>query len=318
MLIINKPFPFLPALVAAVAVWSQPAPLLSRDAERAQVFVSDVALFWSAYDGWMKSGGAENSLAAILKKQYLEKASDGVLDFTPNRIVDAESLAAKILEDRSYYERARPYAARIAALEPEIRALYRRFQEWYPDARFPALYFVVGRRNSGGMSSPRALIIGVEMFGDEKARLRFDVMVPMVAHELMHFQQQTSQEKGSGFLASCIREGAADFLAERLAGKHINESIKSYGDSHERELWERFQTDLQRKDGHRAWLYNGRDPNRIGPPDLGYYMGYKITQAFYQASADSNAALRTIIEMKDPEAILTGSRYGARFGAASK
>lgn len=315
---IHKSFTALPALVAAAAVWCQPAPLLSRDAERAPVSVSDVALFWSAYDAWTKLGGADDSLAAILKTQYLEKASDGVRDFTPNRIVDAESLAAKILEDRSYYERARPYAARIAALEPEIRALYRRFREWYPDARFPALYFVVGRRNSGGMSSPRALIIGVEMFGDEKARLRFDVMVPMVAHELMHFQQQTTEEKGGGFLASCIREGAADFLAERLAGKHINESIKSYGDSHERELWERFQADLVRKDGHRTWLYNGRDPNRTGPPDLGYYMGYKITQAYYQASADTGAALRTIIEMKDPEVILKGSRYGERFGVSSK
>lgn len=291
---------------------------LSRDPERAPISVADVALFWRAYDEWAKVGSAPEQLAGILQKEYLDKASEGVRDFTPNRIVDARSLAEKILEDRNYYERARPYAGRIAALEPEIRAIYRRFREWYPEARFPALYFVVGRRNSGGMSSPRALIIGTEMFGDEKARLRFDVMTPMVAHELMHYQQQSSEEKGSGFLATCIREGSADFLAERLAGRHINEGIKSYGDSHERELWEQFQLDLQKKDGHRAWLYNGRDPNRVGPPDLGYYLGYKITQAFYQASADRAAALRVIIEMRDPEMILKESRYADRFGAIPK
>lgn len=302
------------ALVAA----GQPSAELSRDPERAPVSVSGVALFWRAYDKWVESGGAHERLAAILNAAYLAKASEGVQDFTPNRIVDAESLAAKILEDRAYYERARPYSGKIASLEPEIRKLYRRFREWYPDARFPALYFVVGRRNSGGMSSARALIIGTEMFGDEKARLRFDIMVPMVAHELMHFQQQTSEEKGSGFLASCIREGAADFLAERLAGKHINESIKSHGDSHERELWERFQVDSRQKERHRAWLYSARDPNRASPPDLGYYMGYKITQSFYQASADPAAALRTIIEIRDPEAIFRESRYADRFGKPGK
>lgn len=302
------------SLVAACCAAAQPAVELARDPDRAPISVSDVALFWRAFDAWIAAGADNSKLAAVLKTEYLDKASDGVKDFTPNRIIDAESLAARILDDRGYYERARPYSSQILALEPQIRAIYRRFREWYPEARFPALYFVVGRRNSGGMSSQRALIIGTEMFGDERARLRFDVMVPMVAHELMHFQQQTSEQKGAGFLASCIREGAADFLAERLAGKHINESIKSYGDAHERELWERFNQDLNKPDGHRAWLYNARDAKRVGPPDLGYYLGYKITQAFYQASADPAAALRTIIEMHDPEQILKQSRYAARFG----
>ncbi|MBL8292022.1 MAG: hypothetical protein JNN08_09305 [Bryobacterales bacterium] len=291
---------------------------LSRDPDKAPVSIADVSLFWRAFDLWVSGGGQSDKLALVLKTEYLDKGSDGVKDFTPNRIIDAESLAARILEDRGYYERARPYAEKILAFEPEIRAIYRKFRDWYPAARFPALYFVVGRRNSGGMSSQRALIIGTEMFGDDRARLRFDVMVPMVAHELMHFQQRTSQEKGSGFLASCLREGAADFLAERLAGRHINESIKSYGDAHERELWERFQQDVTRPDGHRAWLYNARDSKRVGPPDLGYYMGYKITQSFYQASTDPAAALRAIIEMHDPEDIFQRSQYGNRFGRAGK
>jgi Predicted Zn-dependent protease (DUF2268) len=282
--------------------------------EQTVVSVSDVALFWAAYDKWLAAGASPETLPGILQKEYLDKGSDGLKDFIPNRIVSAKDLAEKILEDRGYYERSRPFAARIAPIEPEVREIYRKFREMYPAAQFPAVYFVVGRRNSGGMSSARALIIGAEMFGDERARLRFDVMLPMVAHELMHFQQKTTMEKGSGMLASCLREGAADFLAERLAGKHINEAIRAYGDAHERELWEQFQVDVKRPDGHRAWLYNGRDPKRVGPPDLGYYMGYKITQSYYQAARDRAAALRTIIEMEDPEKLFRESRYGERFG----
>lgn len=287
---------------------------LQGDPATAPIYLSDTATFWSAFDKWKASGAKPGDLAGILQTDYLDKGSDGLRDFIPNRIESAAALAARILDDPAYYERGRPYADRIRSIEPEVRRIYREFQSSYSEAQFPALYFVVGRRNSGGMSSPRALIIGTEMFGDENARLRFDVMLPMVAHELMHYQQKTNQEKGGTFLGTCIREGAADFLAERLAGKHINEANKSYGDAHERELWEKFRDDLKQKEVNRKWLYNGRDPQRVGPPDLGYYMGYKIVQSFYQAAPDPAAALRQIIELEDPEKILQLSRYGARFG----
>jgi uncharacterized protein YjaZ len=183
----------------------------------------------------------------------------------------------------------------------------------YPDAVFPALYFVIGRRNSGGMSSPRALIIGAEMFAGEGARLSFDDMVPMVAHELMHFQQQTTQEAGGSMLGTCLREGAADFLAEQLAGRHINEAIRGYGDAHEHELWPKFLRDLQQPDGHKAWLYNFGDKSRTYPPDLGYYMGYKITQSYFQRAKDRAAALRTIVVMRDPQKLMQESGYHMRF-----
>ena len=299
-------------LLAVAALFGE----LGGDPQTAVISTGDVALFWKAFDRWTSEGAKEDQLAPILQGEYLDKGSAGVRDFTPNRIESADALAKKILEDRAYYENVRPYVDRILPLEPEIRKVYRQFSTMYPQAQFPALYFVVGRRNSGGMSSPRALIIGTEMFGSSTARLPFDTMIPMVAHELMHFQQQTTAEKGAGFLPSCLREGAADFLAEMLVGRHINEAIRGYGDQHERELWEKFQQDLRRPDGHRAWLYNGRDPNRKVPPDLGYYMGYRIAKSFWENAPDREAALRAIIEIRDPEAILHSSGYAARLSKA--
>ena len=72
---------------------------------------------------------------------------------------------------------------------------------------------------------------------------------------------------------------------------------------------------MKKEDGHRAWLYNGRDPNRVGPPDLGYYMGYKICQSYFQAAADKKEAFLKLVQMDDPLAILNQSRYGERFFA---
>ncbi len=40
-----------------------------------------------------------------------------------------------------------------------------------------------------------------------------------------------------------MTEGAADFIAELITGNQINEDAKPYGDSHEEELWKKFQED---------------------------------------------------------------------------
>lgn len=45
------------------------------------------------------------------------------------------------------------------------------------------------------------------------------------------------------------------------------------------------------------WLYNGGDV-KDKPADLGYYMGYKIAESYYNNSDDKNKAISEIIEMK--------------------
>lgn len=45
------------------------------------------------------------------------------------------------------------------------------------------------------------------------------------------------------------------------------------------------------------WLYNGGDV-KDKQADLGYYMGYKIAESYYNNSDDKNKAISEIIEMK--------------------
>jgi hypothetical protein len=286
---------------------------LNHDPESAIISTSDVALFWKAFDLWTARGAKPADLPAILQSEYLDKGSQGVRDFTPNRIINAAALAERILDEPDYYKRIRPYSEKVLALEPQIRAIYRTFKTKFPDAVFPPLYFVIGRRNSGGTTSPTAQILGAEMFGGSDARLPFAGIVPMVAHELIQYQQRTEESRATTLLGASLREGGADFIAEQIAGKHINEDVRAYGDAHEKELWTKFQADLKAENRHRNWLYNGGDKNSTGPPDLGYYMGYRICRAYYEQSSDKNHAFRTITEMLDPEAILRGSRYADRF-----
>jgi len=297
-------------LACAVARAQTPAdtnPLHNTDPEKSLITADDVTLFWTAYDYWQRDLKADPAkLAEVLQKQYLDAGSQGVKDFIPHRIVSAQHLAEQILHDRAYYESTRSNDQRIHNALPEIRRDFAELKKLYPDAVFPPVYFVVGAVSSGGTSSEHGLMIGAEMLSDKNPMVPTTDPVAIVMHELIHFQQHHSD---SDLLASCMLEGAADFVSELAAGRNINERNKPYADSHEEALWLKFQEDIRRKDRRNDWLNNYDKKN----PDLGYYIGYKISQALYQSAKDKSATLRMIIEMRDPEKIFAISGYGKRF-----
>lgn len=283
----------------------------NRDPQTPVISTADIDLFWHAYDEWRTSANSvPDQLAGILDRDYIQKGSQGVKDFIPQRIISADALAKRILGDQKYYDDVRPNTLRMQSYVSEIRKGFVQLKEMYPDAIFPPVYFVIGRRNSGGTDSDNGLIIGAEMFDDDgRSRIHLSDVVSIVIHELIHYQQQTH---GDDLTTSVMNEGAADFISERITGHDIDEDTKPYGDAHEEELWKQFQKD-QKTNDLKPWLYNAGNANRVGPPDLGYYMGYKICQSFYEISTNKSAALKMIIAMKDPNRLIEQSGYGQRF-----
>ena len=51
------------------------------------------------------------------------------------------------------------------------------------------------------------------------------------------------------------------------------------------------------------------DPPGERPADLGYFVGYRIVEAYYQRAADRRAAIREILTATDYEALLAASGY---------
>jgi uncharacterized protein YjaZ len=51
----------------------------------------------------------------------------------------------------------------------------------------------------------------------------------------------------------------------------------------------------------------------LRPKDLGYYMGYRIAQAYYDSRADKMAAIKDILTTRDPASFLAASGYASRF-----
>jgi hypothetical protein len=296
---------------ACVQAQDNAASLGNHDPDAAIVTMEDMIRFWQAYDHWVKDLNSEpNKLPTVLQQQYLDPGSQGVKDFIPHRIESAEHLSQTVLKNRAYYESVRRNNELIQNALPEIHTYFRELKRLYPDAVFPPVYFVIGALSSGGTSSEHGLILGAEMLSEQNPLNPTTDVVAIVMHELMHFQQKHSDDD---LLDACLREGSADFVAELVSGHNLNGRNKVYGDSHEEELWQKFQNDIKKSDRISDWLHNYNKKSGVRAPDLGYYMGYKISQALYQSATNKAAALRLIIEMRDPGSILAASTYGKRF-----
>ena len=204
-------------------------------------------------------------------------------DFIPGRIMSAEDLATYVNSRRATYDSVRAAKLDVTRAEREIRAAFHKLKEIYPDAVFPDVYFVIGRFNSGGTSTKHGLLIGAEMYRDPAS------LPGIVSHELIHFQQHYDTRK---LLEHSFLEGTADFVAELIAGQHINNAAHQYGMAHEAELWAAFRTQFDKTDFF-PWMY-GR-PTDGKPNDLGYFIGYRIAQAYYNRATDKQRAVKEII-----------------------
>src|SRR5580658_1773401 len=81
--------PTLPVVALLPPTEGRPRP--NRDPDAAEFVVSDIDLFWKAYDSAKPKNRAE-----VLRKEYLEKGSQGRKEFTRVRIGSAESLGKAI------------------------------------------------------------------------------------------------------------------------------------------------------------------------------------------------------------------------------
>lgn len=260
----------------------------TNDPSRAELVTSDVRNFWIAFDSLSLTKG--NPF-----KEYIRKGSIGLQDFIPSRILNADELYKKVLENKEEYLKSRNVLDSLPFKEKQIKEAYKALKALYPAAQFPPVYFVVGRLNSGGTSSEHGLIIGVEKLKNLSG------LASLVAHELIHFQQN-SGSKSHTLLQHSVMEGGADFIGEKISGINISKDLFKYGEEHMDELAREF-VKIMDKENYTDWLYetSGKDKR---PNDLGYWMGYKIVQAYYKQSSNKAAALVAILDISQAKNIM--------------
>ncbi len=263
----------------------------SKDPKSARFVTEDVDRFWEAYDQMDKKG-----VQAF--EEYIEKGSPGLKGFIKYRIINADSLYRKVLERKEDYLKSKDVLKDLDSKTKQIKTIYAALKEKYSDAVFPPIYFVVGRFNSGGTVSEDGIILGTEM------QENLDGLPGLVAHELIHYQQKY---ESNTLLSQSLREGSADFMGELISGQQINSIPFQYGENHLDTLAKEFVLVMNQEDNV-DWLYStsGKDDR---PNDLGYWMGYKIVNAYFNKQEDKQQAIKDILKITDEHRFLKESGF---------
>jgi hypothetical protein len=270
-----------------------------------QIHTEDVDLFYKVYDA---AGG--HPTAEQLQRDYLDAGSEGLHQLAKLRNVTGARIADTLAKRPEIYADAKRCMAVLPRVRPRVEAALHELVRLYPQARTPPVTIAVSRGKPVGVGSPvTGLQIGLEAlcgatWMNPDAEERF---VHVIAHEYAHVQQVAAlvDAEHPTVLVRSLTEGAAEFVAELTSGKTGYVHFAALTQGREKEIETAFAADLDQTDLSR-WVDNSTMEKGN---DLGYWVGYRIVKAYYRRAADTQQAVREILEMSDPKAFLAKSGW---------
>jgi len=285
---------------------------------------SDIANFWHAFEMLNNVMTKQDSID-IIQKQYLDKASTDFREFIKIRNFTAAEYVEKIGRYPLYWRSIKPRTENIEDQLSELDNVVAKLEAAIPNYRQPNICFAIGCLRTGGTTSENLVLIGAEIAAAddsvEKSELppwlrsiigKTGGIISLVAHEIIHTQQIDRRIMNFGsnpLLEQTIKEGVADFLTFEILGLNINQEIHNYGMLNECSLLKEFEADLKSEPkDYTNWLYNGgKMVDR--PANLGYFIGFKIAESYYQKQTDKSEAIRQLLNQKEYSKIYKESAY---------
>ncbi len=287
------------------------------------VFTQDIDNFWTAFDSTQTTKDSVRQLHFI-KTLYVDKGTEGLRAFMQARDYTAELWVKLINQYPEFWKSIRPNTLSIKTKAKEIEASINRFRKLYPGLKDAKMYFTIGGLRSGGTTMGNLVLIGAEIAtgnaGSDVSEFPNNWLagvfkeqspeniIPLNIHEYVHTQQKGER---TNLLGNAIVEGSCDFITELVIEKPMQTNYIHYGLAHEQELKEMFKKEMFTS-AYSKWLYNGSNAETVA--DLGYFMGYRICQSYYENAADKTKAVKEIIELNYAdttavEAFLKKSEY---------
>jgi hypothetical protein len=270
----------------------------------------DVTRFFDIYD---RTGGQPT--AAQLQQFYIQPGSAGLHHLMKVRSVNAERIARALVDQPELYSNARTCLAALPGIRDRLRHSFENLLERYPGSSRPPITILISRGRPVAIAGPGAGVqVALEALCSENAARYLgadieDRFVHLIAHEYIHVQQAPEQPNPT-VLERALQEGIADFLGELISGGISNVAVHVAARGRELEIEEKFAADLDRRDLS-AWFDNTTAAD-VG--QLGYWVGYRIAQAYYSQAPDKQAAIREMIQLTDARDFLakSGWRPGRR------
>lgn len=281
-----------------------PAP---PETARVEIVTSDVDRFYALYD--------DPAIAAqpdVLAARYLADASLGLVEFMAMRRITPERVAKALRDKPDLYRDARTCAATLGNVRGRLAASADRLAALYPPSIFPPITIAMSRGTPVAAANAKGLYVSLEAlcaakFFEADDEDRF---VHVITHEYVHAQQPLAQVESDSdtVLHASLVEGAAEFVAEQISGSVAYTHLLRWTAGREAMVERDFLAEMDGQAKGSRWVYN-----QLGTPDwpgdLGYWVGYRIVKSYYHRAPDKAAALKAIIEMRDPAAFLAESGW---------
>lgn len=300
------------AIGFSLSLRAQPQiPGLTTNPDDAVFITEDVENFLNAYRK-LQSGA---DTVAILQAEYFDKGTPGLNTFTEKYGLTAETLTEAIRNNASKYDALDEMPAALSAYTSTGKAAFARLKEVIPDIVYPPTYFLVGTLDGVASGSPVGQLMTVDRW-----TIPIENKTSILVHELAHFQQAMAigpAKYGAlygpelNLLGICIREGIAEFFSHQVTGKITQEAALDFTLEHEGALWQRFSGQLQSEELG-EWTFGERkDPDQ--PKLVGYAIGFRIAQSYYNQATNKDTALREMLSVIDYPGFLAKSGYAEQF-----
>jgi hypothetical protein len=284
------------------------------EAAQAEIVTADLVHFLEAY----RALNAQSDTATIIQALYIDRASPGLQEYIGRFQLTAGDIARAMGRHPEAYEALAPFLAGMPAWKSRFDEAMARFGKLFPGAMYAPTYLLVADYKGIANASRYGQLIGVE----RKYTEQIDALLNTIVHELTHFQQAITMgperyaaiyRKPDNMLDIILREGGAEFITYRLVRQNESECTKLQNYmKDEAGYWKKFQADLENQAAD-FWLNVTFDDNNKGNPiQLGYGLGYRIVEAYYDQAADKAAALQQILDIEDARAFLEQSGYDPR------
>jgi len=278
---------------------------------------SDIPRFWEAVDSLKNASNRTDSIR-IIQTLYLDRMSNEGRKFIDIREYTAAEYVRTLNKYPQYFKALRIKTNQIAAYQNLLDSTFKKLKTAIPDYETPTVCFAIGCFRGGGTTKKGTILMGSEIaladstmdYSEFKGNLRVTLsagvdLVELVAHESIHCQQHNA--KNRTLLSIALQEGAANFLPAMILHHQVDLSKDQYAVAHECELWQEFKKEADSVNLDKWFFNTSTIKNR--PPDLGYFMGMRICEAFYQKQTDKTKAINMLLDRSKYLEVMEQSGY---------
>ncbi len=275
------------------------------------VYTQDVDNYWKAYDKIITTKDSVLQLK-YLKEEFIDKASIGQKTMFKVRNCTPQEYIENINNYPKFWNSIRENTLKSKGFSSEIENGLQKLKLFYPDFKPAKVYFTVGAFRTGGTAVDSLVIFGVDMqMLDENINTsEFEKSLDNVktfqktnpinnvrftgVHEFIHTQQKSFFKES--LLVASLYEGVAEFVAEKALGEKSSMEGLEYGKKNTKAIKDQFEIEMFNKTNS-YWLWSSM-PNKFNQRDLGYFIGYKIAEKYYNDfDKDKNLVIKKLIEL---------------------